>query len=114
MYFSVGAFPTLPRCRMKRFLLSDEQFQPIRFRQFQRLHRGHRFADEGGHPGPDGLAHHIHRYPAAGVEHALAQLHPLRQRTANGLIQRVVAAKILALVQDFPVPQHKAVCGRRG
>ena len=45
------------------------QLQAVFLRQLQRLHGGHGLAHQCRNARPDGLAHHVHRHAAAGVEH---------------------------------------------
>ena len=100
---------------VKFVLLLDEQPQSVFFRQLHRLNGGHRLADEGGNTtGADGLAHHIHRHPAAGVKDALPQRHSVRQCAADGFVERIVAAQILALVRGCGPPAAENSCARRG
>ena len=76
-------------------LPAAHQLQAVFLRQFQRLDRGHALAHQCRNARPDGLAHHVHGHPAAGIKHAFCQRDALQQHLAHSLIQRVVPPQIL-------------------
>ena len=88
--------------------LAAHELQAVFCGQLQRLDGGHGLAHQCRNAGPDGFAHHIHRYAAAGVDHALADGENSQKHAAHGLVQRIVASDVLAGTEDAALVQHKA------
>ncbi len=100
-------------CLNFRDFASAHQLQAVFCCKLCGLHRGHTLAYQHRHPGADGLAHHIQRHPAAGVQHAFRQRKPCQHRAAHRLIQRVVSPRSSQAKTISPLCSTKQLCTAR-
>ena len=97
----------VPPCRA-------DQGEAVFFRQRDGFRCGRSLACENGDPGPDGFHGHVRGNPAAGIDHAPGKRNPVTQGIANGFIQGIVPADILALEEKLAVLCQKTAVGGPG